>query len=90
MLPPAQLSATIEDVFQQLEAVAMEQFRVLQSHRSGVNKKYMLELEGQLGADFIVNRGRAGKVLVLNQDQLVLLTNLSIGSQEKLRLHELV
>lgn len=89
-LPAAQPATKIEDAFQQLETVAMDQFRALQSHRSGVNKKYMLELEGQLGAEFIVNRGRAGKVLVLNQDQLVLLTNLSIGSQEKLRLHELV
>ncbi len=35
-------------------------------------------------------RGSAGKVYVLNQDYLLLLTNLAIGDREKLRLHELL
>lgn len=39
---------------------------------------------------FEQSRGRAGSYLVLNQDYLLLLTNISIGSREKLRLHELL
>ncbi|MBL4575131.1 MAG: DNA phosphorothioation-dependent restriction protein DptG, partial [Opitutaceae bacterium] len=39
---------------------------------------------------FIQSRGRAGKVLVINQDYLLLLTNISIGGSSKLRFHELL
>ena len=35
-------------------------------------------------------RGRAGRVLVLNQDHLLLLANIAIGKQEKLRFQELI
>ena len=43
-----------------------------------------------LSEPFVQSRGRAGQVLVINQDYLVLLTNLAIGEKDKLRLHELV
>ncbi len=39
---------------------------------------------------FIQGRGRSGKVLVFNQDYLLLLTNIVIGKRDRLRLHELV
>ena len=39
---------------------------------------------------FIQRRGRAGQVLTFNQDYIVLLTNLAIGEQEKLRFHEII
>ena len=39
---------------------------------------------------FEQSRGRAGSYLVLNLVYLLLLTNISIGSREKLRLHELL
>ncbi len=39
---------------------------------------------------FVQKRGRAGQVLILSQDFLVLLTNLAIGHKDKLRLHELI
>lgn len=80
----------IEGAFEQLLAVAVEQFRDEKTERADVNKKYIKELESQICADFIQSRGRAGRVLVLNQDQLLLLTNLAIGQREKLRLHELM
>ena len=35
-------------------------------------------------------RGRAGKVLVMNQDYLLLLTNLAIGLNQQLRFQELL
>jgi DNA phosphorothioation-dependent restriction protein DptG len=37
-----------------------------------------------------VPTGRSGRVLVLNQDYLLLMTNLAIGVRPKLRLHELL
>lgn len=39
---------------------------------------------------FEVSRGRAGSFFVLNQDYLLLLTNLAIGEKDQLRLHELI
>jgi DNA phosphorothioation-dependent restriction protein DptG len=83
-------SLSIESVFDELMKSATEQFRDENTKRSDVNRKYMNALEDQIGADFIVHRGRAGNVLVLNQEQLVLLTNLAIGINERLRLHELI
>lgn len=41
-------------------------------------------------APFIQRRGQAGQVLTINQDYVVLLTNLAIGEDEKLRFHELI
>ncbi|WP_339144704.1 DNA phosphorothioation-dependent restriction protein DptG [Pseudoalteromonas galatheae] len=39
---------------------------------------------------FIQKRGKAGQVLTFNQDLIVLLTNLAIGTRDKLRFHELM
>ena len=79
-----------EQAFRQIEEVAYEQFEDTKTERASVNKKYIKELETQIAADFIQSRGRSGKVLVLNQDHLLLLTNLAIGVKPKLRLHELI
>ncbi len=81
---------TVEAAFEQLQGIAIEQFKDNSSDRSETNAKYTKELEKQICGDFIQTRGRAGRVLVLNQDQLLLLTNLAIGMNEKLRLHELM
>lgn len=80
----------IEDAFNQLLSVAVEQFQDKKSDRARVNRDYIKELESQICTDFIQVRGRAGKVLVLNQDRLLLLTNLTVGKNDKLRLHELL
>jgi DNA phosphorothioation-dependent restriction protein DptG len=84
------VAENIEAAFEQLQTVAIEQFRDEKTERAGVNKKYTTALETQLCSEFIQSRGRAGRVLVLNQDQLLLLTNLAIGMSGKLRLHELI
>ena len=47
-------------------------------------------IESELCGHFIQGRGRSGKVLVFNQDYLLLLTNIVIGKRDRLRLHELV
>lgn len=83
-------ATNLDDAFKQLLSVAVEQFQGKKSERATVNRKYINELESQICTDFIQVRGRAGKVLVLNQDRLLLLTNLTIGKNKKLRLHELL
>lgn len=89
-LDPRPEVKSIDEAFEQLRDVAIEQFRDEKTTRGEINKKYTKELEKQVCGDFIQSRGRAGRVLVLNQDQLLLLTNLAIGSNDKLRLHELI
>jgi DNA phosphorothioation-dependent restriction protein DptG len=89
-LPSRPISQTVESAFEQLQELAIEQFKVSTTTRGEINEKYTKELEKQICGDFLQTRGRAGRVLVLNQDQLVLLTNLAIGLNEKLRLHELM
>ncbi|NHB88059.1 DNA phosphorothioation-dependent restriction protein DptG [Photorhabdus tasmaniensis] len=88
-LPPRERAVNLESAFNQLLSVAIEQFQD-KKDRASVNRKYINELENQICADFIQVRGRAGKVLVLNQDRLLLLTNLTVGKNDKLRLHELL
>ncbi|WP_447871311.1 DNA phosphorothioation-dependent restriction protein DptG [Serratia fonticola] len=89
-LSPRDQATNLGDAFKQLLSVAVEQFQGKKSERASVNRKYINELESQICADFIQVRGRAGKVLVLNQDRLLLLTNLTVGKNKKLRLHELL
>lgn len=89
-LPPRASAENLESAFKQLLSVAVEQFQDKKSDRATVNRKYINELENQICTDFIQVRGRAGKVLVLNQDRLLLLTNLTVGKNKKLRLHELL
>ncbi|WMC09823.1 DNA phosphorothioation-dependent restriction protein DptG [Oceanimonas pelagia] len=88
-LVPRAEAHDVSEAFEQLKELAIEQFRDARTTRGGVNKKYVKELEQQLLSDFIQARGAAGRTLVLNQDQVLLLTNLTIGKADKLRLHEL-
>ncbi|WP_335901555.1 DNA phosphorothioation-dependent restriction protein DptG [Shewanella algae] len=89
-LAPKPKPLNIEDAFCFWRELSIEQFKDLKTDRSDVNDKYVKQVETQVFAEFVQSRGAAGKTLVLNQDQLMLLTNLAIGQQEKLRLHELV
>ncbi|MBS0899664.1 DNA phosphorothioation-dependent restriction protein DptG [Pantoea dispersa] len=89
-LQPCERAANLDDAFKQLKSVAIGQFQNKKSDRARVNRDYVNELENQICNDFIQVRGRAGKVLVLNQDRLLLLTNLTVGKNDKLRLHELL
>ncbi|MEH4694699.1 DNA phosphorothioation-dependent restriction protein DptG [Atlantibacter hermannii] len=89
-LPARDRATNLESAFKQLLSVAIEQFQDKKTNRADINKNYIKELESQICTDFIQVRGRAGKVLVLNQDRLLLLTNLTVGINDKLRLHELL
>ena len=44
----------------------------------------------EVARNFLQLRGRAGKVLVVNQDFVLLLTNLAIGESTSLRFQELI
>ncbi|MDY0977713.1 DNA phosphorothioation-dependent restriction protein DptG [Massilia sp. CFBP9012] len=83
-------AATLEDVFKQFVILAIRQFDPGKSERHSVNQRYVRELEKKVFAGFIQFRGRAGNILALNQDQLLLLTNLAIGHYDKLRFFELL
>ncbi|WP_370277690.1 DNA phosphorothioation-dependent restriction protein DptG [Pontibacterium sp.] len=58
--------------------------------RASANNKFVKYTEEFLCSTFVRSRGRSGKVLVMNQDYLSLLTNLAIGDNDKLRFHELL
>lgn len=70
--------------------LAEEQFRDPKTDRPAIIKKYMTEVERNMATDFVQIRGRSGRVLVLTQDHIILLTNLAVGKEEKLRFHELI
>lgn len=58
--------------------------------RAAANDKFVKTTESELCSEFVKARGQVGKVLVMNQDYISLITNLAIGSSEKLRFHELL
>lgn len=76
-------------VIEDLLNLAVDQFGPKES-RHDINAEYTKATEGEFCSHFIQSRGRAGRVLVINQDYLILLTNLAIGEEPKLRFHELV
>lgn len=90
LLPVPPVSTTVKEAFTRLIELAKLQFADPKSERAKVNERYARTLGNEIGGPFIKSRGRAGRVLMLNQDQLLLLTNLSIGAHEKLRLQELM
>jgi len=77
------------DALDVLLNLGKEQFERGQS-RHEINVNYVKAIETELCSHFIQSRGRAGRVLVINQDYLLLLTNISIGDSSKLRFHELL
>lgn len=58
--------------------------------RSAAGNKFINFTKSELCSNFTRTRGSAGKVFVIDQEYLLLLTNLAIGDQGKLRLHELL
>ena len=78
-----------QDVLADLLKMSRMQFGAKES-RHEINKLYVKATESEFCSHFAQSRGRAGRVLVFNQDYLLLLTNLAIGEQDKLRFHELI
>lgn len=82
---------TIRDIMTNIFNSSFEQFKEGNKvDRKNALDKYHKAFEKQVASPFIINRGRAGKVLVLDQDRLILLTNISIGEKKKIRFQELL
>lgn len=60
------------------------------SSRQSANQRVDSDVHERLGGSFIQARGRAGRVLVLSQDVVLLLTNLAVGEHSRLRIQELL
>ena len=86
---PLSESEDPQDVLADLLKLSRMQFGAKES-RHEINKLYVKATESEFCSHFTQSRGRAGRVLVFNQDYLLLLTNLAIGEQDKLRFHELI
>jgi len=80
-------SDTIDDALKNLLYTSFEQFK---GDKKAVIDRFISAYEKQISDPFIQSRGRSGKVLVLDQDTILLLTNLSIGTNEKLRFQDLL
>ena len=82
--------ALTEDAIQQLLNLSYWQFDKKRGTLEEYNQTAVKGVLKTICAPFIQKRGQAGQVLTFNQDYIVLLTNLAIGENEKLRLHELI
>ena len=58
--------------------------------RNRVQNQYMEVFEKRVAKNFLQRRGRAGNVLVLNQDFVLLLTNLAVGNRGSMRFQEVL
>jgi len=82
---------SLQEVLNNIFNSSFEQFKEGNKvDRKNALDKYHKAFEKQVANPFLINRGRAGKILVLDQDRLILLTNLSIGQKKKMRFQELV
>jgi DNA phosphorothioation-dependent restriction protein DptG len=82
-------ATSIGDASTTLTRLFTEQFKKGSSRESAFNC-FVKATREILVSPFEVNRRRAGSYLVLNQDYLLLLTNITIGDRDKIRLHELI
>ena len=82
-------ATNIYEALETLLALFQAQFNRGES-RHDVNVSYINAIESELCGHFVQSRGRAGRVLVFNQDYILLLTNIVIGKRDRLRLHELL
>ncbi len=81
--------AMLNDVLESLLNSAFSQFQD-NSTRKDVFEKYSRAFENQAAKPFIHSRGRFGKVLVLDQDMILLITNIAIGERSQLRFQDLI
>jgi DNA phosphorothioation-dependent restriction protein DptG len=79
----------IEQALAALLDLSKRQFEKSET-RSSAGNKYISFTKSALCSNFTRTRGSAGKVFVIDQEYLLLLTNLAIGGRSKLRLHELL
>lgn len=75
--------------FKKILEISVAQFNKGET-RAAAQGKFIKAIEQELCSEFCRSRGQLGKILVMNQDYLTLLTNVCIGKNEKLRFHELL
>ena len=76
-----------------LEAIVATAKEIFSQPRSGqltVKKKVVSAFENEVARHFIQNRKRGGNVLTINQDYLLLLTNLAVGTEPRLQFQQLI
>jgi len=78
-----------EDPLATLVHYALQQFAKGES-REAIGTRYVKEFEEHIASPFCENRGRAGNVLVMQQDHLLLATNLCIGADTAILFPELL
>ncbi len=83
-----QFFQTLNDALKYLFESAFEQFK--KSDKKAVIDRFVAAFEKQVSRPFIQSRGRFGKVLVLDQDMVLMLTNMSINTRGKLRFQDLL
>lgn len=81
---------TPDEVLEAIAATAKEIFSPPRSGQLAVKKKVVSAFENEVARHFIQNRKRGGKVLTINQDYLLLLTNLAVGTEPRLQFQKLV
>lgn len=89
LTPTPQPPSNAIDAMQQVVTYGVKQFAE-GTGRHRVQMQYMEVFDKEVAKNFINNRKRAGKVLVINQDFLLLLTNLSIADRKSVRFQELL
>jgi DNA phosphorothioation-dependent restriction protein DptG len=78
------------EALEKLIEYGIKQFEPGIGGKFSVKQKYVRFFERGVAKNFVRSRGRAGKVLVINQDFILLLTNLSIGDSKSMRFQELI
>lgn len=81
-------SSNLHEAFNSLLTSSVEQFK--SSNKKAVLDRFVNAFEKQIAFPFSQIRGKAGKMLVLDQDTIVLLTNLAIGDNEQIRFQDLI
>lgn len=84
------LNSLLKEIIKIAENQFSEEFSEINGSRPEVNEKSVNAYIKNLCKEFIQYRGAAGATLVINFDFFLLLTNLCIGENEKLRLNELL
>lgn len=84
--PIDQLRLLVKYTLDQFEPARYTQ----KASRHEIRDAYVKQFDEHIAKHFVQNRGSAGRVLVLNQDYLLLLTNLAIGANGQLRFQELL
>lgn len=86
--PPASRGSALNWVEELLE-LSVQQFGPTSTRREA-NERVEGGVRERLGESFIQARGRAGRVLVLTQEAVLLLANLAVGERSRLRMQELL